>query len=144
MRSGRAGTAAAVVAMILVVGGCAGEAEGRADAPEPTTTEHPTTTTTVATTTTTTTPAGATAGDLAACEPASGIVSTWGGLTPPDTDQAQAAMNAVLDVAWNADDPQLVAELERVRAGYDALDPEAVSAALVAYVQRCIALGAPV
>ena len=144
MASGWAGTAAAVATMMaLLLGACASEAEGGSEAVEPSTTERPTTTTTtVATTTTTTTPAGATAGDLAACGPYGELVTVWGAPTV-DPVELQSAVEAVLDEAWQAEDPELTAALQRLRTGVNGLDVEATGSAAVAYADRCSALGAP-
>ena len=141
MASGWAGTAAAVATMALLLGACASEAEGGSEAVEPPTTDRPTTTT-VATTTTTITPAGATAGDLAACGPYGELVTVWGAPTV-DPVELQSAVEAVLDEAWQAEDPELTAALQSLRTGVNGLDVEATGSAAVAYADRCSALGAP-
>jgi PBP1b-binding outer membrane lipoprotein LpoB len=145
MRSGRTGVAAAIVTTALLVAACAGEAGNGAEAQEPTTTERPTTTTTEPTTTTTA-PADddiPSEGDLAACAPVGEVTAAWSGPPTEDVSQVQSAVQSVLNGASQADDTELVAALDRLRTAVNAYDVDAASTAMISYMDRCMALGAP-
>jgi len=143
MRSGRTGVAAAIVTTALLVAACAGEAGDGAEAQEPTTTERPTTTTTADHDHHGASrrrhpergrPGGVRAGRRGAA---------WSGPPTEDVSQVQSAVQSVLNGASQADDTELVAALDRLRTAVNAYDVDAASTAMISYMDRCMALGAP-